>query len=248
MPNDAKPIAAVDADDRYTLSSRADVVFLLTQMMRRGELFTVYFNSGREFLLTSILDVDEHADTFVFDLGSDPQTNQRLARAERLVFVAAPDGVRVQFVTTQAQGTTFGEHQAFESPLPVDIVKLQRRETFRVETPHRDPLQIVMPQGPRGRAVLTIRNLSVGGAGVELESETHGFEPAQRFFDIHIDLRETGRIYTDVQVRHVTRISLKNDRWISMMGLQFVTLSKVDQAKLQRFLVYLERERRQLSL
>lgn len=248
MPTDAKPTAAVSADERYTLSSQADVVFLLTQMMRRGELFTVYFNSGREFLLTSILDVDASDGTFIFDLGSDAHANRSLSLAERLVFVAAPDGVRVQFATTRPDTMTYGEHQAFVAPLPPDIVKLQRRETFRVETPHREPLQMVIPQGPAGRAVLTLRNMSVGGAGVELTDEKHGFETVQRYFEAHIDLRDSGRIYTDIQVRHITRQSLKNDRWLSMMGVQFVTLSKVDQARLQRFLVYLERERRQLSL
>lgn len=248
MPNDAKPIAVVADDDRYTLNSHADVVFLLVQMMRRGELFTVYFNSGREFLLTSILDVDDENGEFVFDVGSDAHTNQRLSQAERLVFVAAPDGVRVQFATTRPLTSVFGQHQAFVSPLPPDIIKLQRRETFRVETPHRDPLQLVIPQGPRGRIVLDLHNLSVGGAGVELTAAGHGFEPVQRYFEVHIDLRESGRIYSDIQVRHVTQQSLKNDRWLSTMGVQFVTLSKVDQARLQRFLVYLERERRQLSL
>lgn len=244
----AKPIAAVDADDRYLLTSQADVVFLLNQMMRRGELFTVYFNAGRDFLLTSILDVDADEERFIFDIGSDALTNRRLVEAERLIFVAAPDGVRVQFATTSAQVCTYGEHQAFSAPLPPDIVKLQRRETFRVETPHRDPLKMVIPEGPKGRSVLTIRNMSVGGAGVELLDEAHGFEPVQRYFEAHIDLRDTGRIYTDIQIRHITRQTLKNDRWLSLMGVQFVTLSKVDQARLQRFLVYLERERRQLSL
>lgn len=245
---DAKPIAAVAADDRYLLTSHADVVFLLTQMMRRGELFTVYFNSGRDFLLTSILDVDGDDDSFIFDVGSDPHTNRRLAEAERLVFVAAPDGIRVQFATTRARHCNFGEHEAFVAALPADIVKLQRRESFRVETPVRDPLKMVLPEGPGGRAVLTVRNMSVGGAGVELLDEAHGFEVVQRYFEAHIDLRDAGRIYTDIQVRHITRQPVKNERWVSIMGVQFVNLSKVDQARLQRFLVYLERERRQLAL
>lgn len=248
MLSDAQPLAAIEDDGRYTLSSRADVLFMLTQLLRRGELFTVYFNSGRDFVLTSILDVDGDQERLVFDLGSDRATNQRLLQAERLVFVAAPDGIRVQFVTTGPQLVQFGERDAIASTFPVDIVKLQRRDTFRVEAPHRNPLQLVIPQGPKGRTVLKIRNLSVGGAGVELVDPQHSFNTFERYFDVHIDLRETGRIYSDVQIRHITSNRLRHERTQTIMGLQFVTLSKVDQAKLQRFLVYLERERRQLSL
>lgn len=245
-PNDSKPIAAVEDDGRFTLTSHADVVFLLTQMLRRGELFTVYFNSGKDFLLTSILDIENGR--FVFDLGSDPGSNERILKAERLVFVAAPDGVRLQFVTVKPKRVSFGEYEAFSAPLPSELVKLQRRESFRVETPHRDPLQMVFPSGPQGRLVLPLRNLSIGGAGLELPNEKHGFSLLQRYFETHIDLGENGRIYSDVQVKHITQHHLRNDRMQLIIGVQFVTLSKVEQAKLQRFLVYLERERRQLSL
>lgn len=245
-PNEKKPIAAVEDDGRFTLTSHADVVFLLTQMMRRGELFTVYFNSGKEFLLTSILDVEE--EHFVFDLGSDAHVNDRLLNAERLVFVAAPDGVRLQFVSVKPKRVSFGDYEAFSAPLPTDLVKLQRRESFRVETPHRDPLQLVLPNTPQGRRVLDVRNLSIGGAAVELPSEKHDFSIAQRLFEVHFDLGNAGRIYTDVQVKHLTPHHLRSERVQMIMGLQFVSLAKVDQAKLQRYLVYLERERRQLSL
>lgn len=246
MPNEQKPIAAVEDDGRFTLTSHADVVFLLTQMMRRGELFTVYFNSGKDFLLTSILDVEN--DRFVFDLGSDALVNERMLLAERLVFVAAPDGVRLQFVTVKPKRVSFGDYEAFSAPLPTDLVKLQRRESFRVETPHRDPLQLVLPKTLQGRQVLDIRNLSIGGVGVELPSEKHDFAIAQRLFEVHFDLGSAGRIYTDVQVKHLTLHHLRSERVQLIMGLQFVSLPKVDQAKLQRYLVYLERERRQLSL
>lgn len=248
MFHSSKPLAAIEDDGRFTLTNRTDVIFILTQLMRRGEVFTVYFNSGRDFILTSVLDVDGDHDQLIFDLGSDAATNQRVLMAERLVFVAAPDGVRVQFVTHKPDSVQFGDHGAFAARLPVDVVKLQRRESFRVETPHRDPLQLVIPDGPAGRVVLKIRDLSVGGAGLELPDSAGEFKTFERYFDAHIDLRTAGRIYTDLQVRHITRQHLRGDRMQTVMGVQFVTLSKVDQARLQRFLVYLERERRQLSL
>ena len=246
---DAKPLSAVDDDDRYLLVSRTDILFLLNQLLRRGELFTVYFNQGRDFILTSILDVDAAHGLLIVDIGSDLAANQRLLRAERLVFVGAPDGIRIQFSVSGAQMTTFGEHEAFSCGLPGSVMKMQRREFFRVETPLRDPLRLLIPEGPsHQRETYPLRNLSVGGAAVEIDDPKRGFDTVQQYKDCQVDLRDAGRVRTDIEIKHITAVSLRTQRTQWTMGVVFINLSKVDQARLQRFLVYLERERRQLAL
>ena len=243
----AAPVAMIDDDGRFALDSRCEVLYLLRQMLHRGEFFTVYFNRGRDFILTSLLEVDDERDCLIFDVGADAATNQRILQAERLLFVAAPDGILVQFALNAPRRIQYGEHDALEAELPASVIKLQRREFFRVECPLRDPLQLVMPETPVGRLTLPIRNLGVGGAGLEWGATAPPVSQYERFFGCYFDVRDAGRLVTDVQVRHVTSVARgEHSRW--MLGIQFVTLMRQDQARLQRFLVYLERERRQLSL
>ncbi|MCK7500135.1 MAG: flagellar brake protein [Comamonadaceae bacterium] len=71
----------------------------MNDLIHRGELVTVSFNQGAELILTTLLSVDRDDDTLVFDWGGSEETNRKLLKSGRNIFVAKPDGIKVQFVT-----------------------------------------------------------------------------------------------------------------------------------------------------
>lgn len=107
-------------------------------------------DGSQDFLATTLLDVNPEFEELVFDCGSDPVANGRLQRAESLEFVTALEQIRIQFSTHAAEPTIHERLPALRVRLPESIVRLQRREYFRVVTPVVKPLlaSVPRPEGP----------------------------------------------------------------------------------------------------
>ena len=230
--------------DKYRVTSPAEVAFVLRSLIKRHELTTVYFNEGRDFILTTLLEVDQQNGVLVFDRGSDEKANQRLLRSNRQIFVAVSDGIKIQFATSVVGEMRYGDHAAFVTPLPGDLVRLQRREHYRVNVPvMRAPLCVV-PNPPVGRVEVPVHDLSIGGVGFQLDGDMVGyFEVAHAYPDCQIGLNSSGTVVTSLEVRHVDLMRNARGDQIGRIGSRFGSVDRAAQALLQRYVVKCERER-----
>lgn len=157
------PLAIADADlARYTVYSPIEIGAILRAMVGSRGLVTVHFDGGRRFLLTALLEADTELGRLLFDPGAEPSANRNLLDSDRALFVGAHDGVRVQFSVAPVQGATWDGAPALAAPLPTELLKLQRRESFRIVL---GPLSKAVCRIPvPGRAVdLLVADLSIGG-------------------------------------------------------------------------------------
>ncbi len=236
-----------EEDDRYQLSGPTTIAYALNDLIHRGELVTVVFDHGNGMILTALLAADADEETLVFDWGGSEQENQRLLASERNIFVAKPDGIKVQFVTGRAAETVFGDGKAFVTNLPERVVRLQRRESFRIRTPLGRPLICRLWPENGAPIDLPVRDLSVGGAGLSYSGARAPFEAGQIFPRCRIDLPEVGEISCTAEVRHVTAGSPLSGAPSAIIGLRFRELTQPMQARIQRYTVSLERARREMS-
>ena len=121
--------------DRHTLTSAREIVFLLDSLIEHGEPVTVLFNQGAESFLTMLLDIDDDEEELIFDWGGSEEINRRYLKAASASFLCYPDGVRVQFMVKQARAIEYGDRMAFAVALPGSLLRLQRREFFRINVP-----------------------------------------------------------------------------------------------------------------
>ena len=63
---------------------------------------------------------------------SNRELNERLLHGREVSVVSSQDGVRVQFTTDRVAAVSFEGRLAFRLPLPDTIMKLQRREYYRL--------------------------------------------------------------------------------------------------------------------
>ena len=68
----------MQADDygKYLLHSRKEILFILRAMREKGDMVTVYFNQGNDFLLTTLLDISADGGTMLLDPGSNAEMNR----------------------------------------------------------------------------------------------------------------------------------------------------------------------------
>ena len=244
----AVPHAQVNSSEDirpFTLSSSVEIVFQLRSLINRREMVSVYFNHGEEMLLTTLIDVDPARGEFSFDIGSNDDANARLLKSERAVFVAAPDGVKTQFVCGPFRTGSDANGQVIRCALPPDVIKLQRREYFRVETPIANPVicQIQQPQAVK----LPLHDISLGGLSLVASQAMREFERMTLLVDCRIALPGFGALIFDMEARNLRALINRNGSQLNLIGCRFVRLDGKAESLLQRYMNQLERERRNLA-
>lgn len=230
---------------KYTLSSPVEIVHHLKSIVKNGYMVTVFSNKGKTFILTRLLEVDAKAQTLVFDWGSDPDTNQQMLASERNVFVCSPDGVKTQFITGQVREVSYEGRPAFEATLPAQVIKLQRREFFRIRTPVGNPLMCSINDYPAAPLELPVFDISLGGLALWLpELSTPGFDIGQQYIDCHLDLKPFGPLHSVLEVRHRLPVQLRNGQDAVRVGCSYLNLPTQMENLIQRYVGQLERERR----
>lgn len=241
------PISEAEDIGPYRLTAPTEIGFVLRSLAQRGDFVSISFNSGREMLLTRILDVDLKAREFVFDLSGHEQSNLALTKTEKAIFMAAPEGVRVQFVTRHVRRVSHEGQPAFAAPFPADLIKLQRRDYFRLQTPISSPYlcRLAVPGCEPLR--LEVHDVSLGGVGIWCpENRIDKLEVGLKLAQVTFDFGPGGVMRIDVEVRNRRPIVNRQGQTQYLIGLLFCNLARTQEAALQRLISQLERERKAL--
>jgi c-di-GMP-binding flagellar brake protein YcgR len=230
-----------EIEDRYFLLGKMEILNVLNELIHRRELVTVYFNGGRDFLVTTLLEARPEA--LIFDLGGDDAANRKLPTSLTSVFVSRLDGIRIQFSATQAARFTWGDSDAFCIPLPERIVRLQRRESYRILLPVAKPVRAkVVSHDNLPLGEWPGHDLSVGGLGFNVIGEPH-MEPGQTV-RLHLPFTKKLVINCTAIVRHVTHIADRFDGPHYRVGVSFFDLPASTGVSIQRYILKIELERR----
>jgi len=232
--------------ERCTLSGRREILFQLRSLIRQNVRVSVTFDEGRQSFLTVLIDVSESADALYFDIGGSEETNRAFMKAERCLFAAVVEGIRLQFSTGKAVATTLNGEAVFAVVLPKSMLRLQRREAFRLQLPTGKPYNCRVRRGSTQEKLLPINDISVGGLGIQV-SDALAYEPMEVLENCWIDLRESGMITAALEVRYIMEKESRTGKTLWHMGCRFVSLSPANETLIQRFMARIEVERRALS-
>lgn len=240
----AAGVAAAPDDGRFRVDSAVEIAFILRAIMKSGALVTANLGQGKEFVVTAILEVDAERGRALLDSGSNPQLNERVLRGQQLTVVSMQDGVKVEFDVRRVEATSFEGRLAFQIPFPDSLVKLQRREYYRLPAPLRHPLKCQIAVKGGGITDTTVGDISLGGVSLLGEHAALKLEVGELFESCRIALPEVGIITAQLAVRSSFSITLKSGAVTRRTGCAFVELSPTQEAMIQRYIIRLERERR----
>jgi flagellar brake protein len=244
--NPVEPLLEPADYTKYLLHSPSEIVFVLRSLIAAVDRITVHFNEGRDFLLTSVLAVDEAGLTL--DYGSNDEMNQRALAADKLFCVTSHERVRVQFLLRKLDRIAGSDGRpAFHAALPESLLRLQRREYYRLTTPIVRPLKcVVQIDGPNGPQKIEVNVIDISGGGLAIMAPPAGrvFEPGMEFHNCRIELPEVGSIVSTLQVRNLFDVTLRNGAQLTRAGCQFVNLPGPMLTLVQRYIIKVERERK----
>ncbi len=233
--------------ERFAVYARVEIVAVLRQLLEAGVLVTAYFDQGPGFCVTIPLMVNEDFEEVIFDYASDELATKRLLASKHITFVAFLENVKLQFTVHVAEATTFEGKSAFRVRLPEQLLRMQRRDFFRIAPPMSKPAQVLVPYAGDGKQYekLRVLDISVGGMAVMSYPEKFDLPLAAVIDNCYLDLPGFGSVSVVVHVRHVD--VLPRDQAARRVGCEFVDMAPASRVMLQRYINRLDAERRKLS-
>lgn len=234
----------------YQIHSRREILSLLRAMQERGQLVSMQVNGGAEAVVTSVLEVNEDEGIVVIDRAPSNLVNQRIIESDNVSFETLLDSIRIIFFSSEVSECLFEELPALSIPVPAVLIRLQRREHYRVPTPVANPLRctVRIPEDQAAgqaatTAVVTVKDISGGGIGVIDEKKLLDNTIGKIYKACRIDLPGNTTLTVDLQIRNSHEISLTTGKSIRKLGCKFVNPPSATEAAVQRYITKLERER-----
>ena len=257
--------------DKYAVRGRTEVAAILGSLRKSRAAVMAYIgNIGNDFILTSIVAVMPEQNLVLLDIGSDAEANKRALSATRIVCLTELDGIRIQMSVESLHSARFEGHEVFGMSIPETLLRLQRRESYRVRTPRGNPPICIIAAKPALDVPdeMDVVEISCGGVALALPAGAAEIETGTRFDRCRILLPELGKdtsfgalygssqnlarpegveVIADLMVRGTFDIRFPNGAVHRRVGCEFVGMRERERALIQRYVNKAERERRYLA-
>lgn len=236
-------LTASEEISRYLVRHPVEVERILRDVMNDKGIVTAYAESGRDFMLTSIVGVDPAGKSVYLDYGADEGMNTLLMNSREVILSMSHDQVRVQFSAPGLEKVRLGEAPAFRAPMPTQLLRLQRREYYRLVTSVVNPIKCLI-NTDEGDLESTVVDISIGGIGILAYHKDLSLHAGRIYHGCRLTLPGVGQFAVSLNVRSTFEVVLKNGRTSRRAGCQFIDLPPNLETEIQRYIIRVDRERR----
>lgn len=242
-------VERADAYGQFMLRSRSEILAVLRTMIQKGALITVHFDRGNAFLLTAVVALVNDNQQFVLDLGSNDEMNRRALKADKLILTTTLDKVKVQFSVGGLTPTTHEGRASFLASLPATLLRLQRREFYRLSMPVANPVKlratIQLADGSARDVEFPLLDISGGGVGLMCTPpEADLLQRGDTLSDGRINLPEEGILITQLTVRNKFDVTTRTGSRYVRVGCEYLDLPPARLTLVHRYITRIERERK----
>lgn len=225
--------------------SSLEISAVLRLLQRTGSLLSVHPDGGEEFFLSSVVRVDAERGWLSIEAAAAAASNQLARLASSSTLVGICERIKVQFDVGAWTPAHDGSQDCLQARMPTSLLRLQRREYYRVDVPQTTPLRCHIPaQPPLTRETLQARIVDISGGGIAMVEGLGAqvFPVGTRLQGCSIELPGAMDVRVDLLVRASQAVPGRQDqvRWVS--GCEFVDLPEPVRAQMQRLISRLERE------
>lgn len=244
---DATPDKESEDLNPYRLHSRREIVALLRTIAEQKQVLNMLANRDSTAIVTTILDVDDVAGTLVIDCAQREYMNESILSSDNISFETALEQVRILFFVDRIEQCMHEDAPALKLDLPQSMIRLQRREYYRVPTVAGAPVSctITIPQsGPGEARAVSLVLQNVSGGGIALIDSQGLLDPTigRIYRNCRIDLPGGTLVVTSLELRNAQQVRLPNGQSANRLGCLFIDLPHAMLAAVQRYIAKLERE------
>lgn len=228
---------------RYLVSHPIEVERILREVMEEKNIIAVYGENAKQFLLSTLVAVEPAKGYLLLEQGVDAAMNALLLQSKECTFSSTHDQVHIQFSGTKMEAEKLGKEPLFRVPMPREVLRLQRREYYRLVTSVVNPVKCLINTG-NGLLESVVVDISIGGVGVLAYPEVGSLKAGETFHGCRITLPGVGEFAVGLNVCTTFEITLKNGRLSHRAGCRFIDLPASVETAIQRYIIQVDRERR----
>jgi c-di-GMP-binding flagellar brake protein YcgR len=245
---DSRPVLT-DNNEKYRISSKNDVLSVLRLMVRNNSQSTCYFGDAGSFFPTALLNLDSQRGEIVLDYGPDEEVNEQALQAGKWNVVAFPNQVKVQFSCQQIRKVEFEGRNAFLTQIPTSLLRMQKREYYRVVTPTIASVKCAVPileEKSLSTVEVILQDLSCGGMAAIDSNGRGNFEEGSIYENCCIVLPDIGTINVSMRIIRVEPAGTGrvHDLQSQRVSCEFVNTGENVLSLIQRYITRLELERK----
>ncbi len=231
----------------YAVHSRTEILFLLRAIEKRNLLVNLDLPGSRQIVVTSVISVDAANNALILDSARGDALNHELMSGKGAEFITQLDGVSISFPTGTVSLCQHDKMPALKIGLPKSLIRLQRREHFRVQLPIARPIKCIVPSNSvddPDPIHAHMVDIGCGGVAIAESGGRLGTETGRHLENCRLLLPDMDVIVTTLEVRNSAQIRLLNGAFQTRLGCKFISLPNDMASALQRFVMKIERARR----
>lgn len=246
------PLFEIDQPETYgefLLKNRSEIIAYLRNLEKQHAIIAIYVDDGRPFFLSSIISVDDAKDRIFLDLANSEEIRRLTDKSPQLTLTATLDKVKIQVRVSNQHTDQFDGRAALGVPIPKTMLRLQRREYYRLETPLASPLhcKLARQREDGSTQLFNLTLLDISGGGISLMAnvaQRDDFLPGSIFPDGRLEIPGEGFIPINLCVKKTSTQENRNGQGVLRVGCEFLSLSGTRLAQIQRYITRIERERK----
>jgi c-di-GMP-binding flagellar brake protein YcgR len=232
-----------DEENEYLIANPKEIVSILQTIAQRKSRVAMYYNESISMVLTMILAVDENG--VWIDAASNPQDNRLIERSKRIIFVSTHNQAKVQFIATDVMLGTYEDAPAFSLGLPQKLLRLQRRDYYRLVTAETGALNCtIRPIADQAHIQheVTVMDISIGGVALVCEQTGVELHPGMVYEHCQIELPELGTLEATIEVKNTFEITDRNGKVKRRAGCVFIKPDGRTTMLLQRYVAQMQQQ------
>jgi c-di-GMP-binding flagellar brake protein YcgR len=248
-----------EPEDDYLVTSRLEIRSILRAIERNKALLRMQITGSSVGMVTTILKVED--DGVIVDSTRNESINRRLvANNEQVKLETNLDRVLIRFYAGRVNDCTYDEAPALRMQFPERLIRIQRREHYRIDIPAGNPAKCTVPQGSAGRkseitlevrdiswrdqkdVTVDLKDISAGGLSILSFSDELPHEKGMIYTHCRVDLPDVGAITVSLKVVQSRTEVQANGKERVLIGCAFVNPDRGAQQDIQRYINVLERK------
>lgn len=255
------PLGLLNAEHyaEFLIRNASEIMSVLRRIRDQRMLLNVFIDGGPHRFVSAILDAGPRG--IVLDASADERLNTHAIASDVLTCAAQLDGVRIQFDVPGAAAVLYEKLPALHAKLPTGMLRLQRRDTYRMSVPLHSPVGCVVtyhPKLPEGLApdapppeprVSSPRvvDISMDGIALVFQEDELPLSVGMELPDCKLSLPDSESSKVHLRVRNLHHSTTPNGGRTVRAGCQMLNVPARFTQLIQRFIFKVERDRRMME-
>lgn len=232
-----------EEEERFLIYSKKEIQLILHAIAQKKNRTILYFDDGKQFIPTLLLGVDHEG--MWLDVGPSEKDNNQILQSNEITLVSMHQHAKVQLTSPRIFLASFAGRPAFYMLHPEKMLRLQRRDYFRLPVSPDLLLKCIVPTDPGQSAKpdeVTIMDISVGGIALTCKENNIKLEEGRTYSDCRIVLPGIGTLVVTIQVKNLFDVTAKNGVVSKHAGCEFQQLNGQMSMLLQRYIAQMQRQ------